>query len=231
MRANCFVRATARAVTMFVWLFACLVIAEAQKAKDAGNLPPLTLPHSGVTLETLEIGAGRLIVKGATRVGRQTVTIDRSFHVVSGGSGAFSLALAYLPADCIIDIQTGFGTDRAIVGNCGPSGAVGPKGPIGPRGPAGPKGSSGFSNIETSSHSSFVTVSSANSDREVSASCLDSKKLIGGGYKFSGDTGGFTVLQSSPHDFMDTWIVRLLCVAGNCSAGIFVYTICVTPNQ
>jgi hypothetical protein len=99
--------------------------------------PTTIAPNLRVSL--VAVASGRLVIIGST-LPNTVVTLDQRFNARANGRGDFTFSLLYVVEDCIVDLSTRFGLGRALVGNCGPKGAVGAVGPTGPDGPPGPLG-------------------------------------------------------------------------------------------
>ncbi len=99
---------------------------------------------AGLTVTTVELDGGRLVVKGTARAAGSTIRIlGTSLTTKSVADKSFSFDTAFRPDDCRLTLKTAAGTLPLLVGNCGPKGDVGAKGPKGDRGAVGPAGPSG----------------------------------------------------------------------------------------
>jgi hypothetical protein len=109
------------------WLIvgAVLAINGAVAAQEADLLPKAVLPNSKINLTKATIEGGRLVVQGTTAAPNTKVTLDGRFNVTSRSDRTFSFSLAYLPTDCIADLSTPSGADKAVIALCGQQGSPG----------------------------------------------------------------------------------------------------------
>ena len=135
---------------MFSRLFAVALGAAAlavpQAASAQGVPDPGQTIAPGLSVTSVSIESGRLIITGTTATANTLVTLERRFQARSNARGRFGFSLLYTVDDCIVDLSTSRGAGRAVVTGCGLKGATGQRGPTGftgPRGPAGQAGATG----------------------------------------------------------------------------------------
>jgi Collagen triple helix repeat (20 copies) len=99
--------------------------------------------RAGISLSVAAIQAGELLVAGQAPSPRAVVSADDRYTTSSNQSGRFAFRLAYYPANCAVTLKSGNAERKAIVANCGASGARGEPGPAGATGAPGPAGATG----------------------------------------------------------------------------------------
>src|SRR5580704_2820292 len=109
------------------------------------KLHPKDAPRggAGISLSIAAIQAGELLVAGQAPSPRAVVSADDRYTTSSNQSGRFAFRLAYYPANCAVTLKSGNAERKAIVANCGSSGARGEQGPAGATGAPGPAGATG----------------------------------------------------------------------------------------
>jgi len=121
-------------ISRFLGALAALLLFLPAAAIAQNGRPTTIAPNLRVSF--VGYSSGRLVIIGNTRP-NLLVTLEQTHQVRANSAGDFTFTLLLVIPDCIVDISTQFGLGRAIVGNCGPKGAVGAVGPTGPAGPAG----------------------------------------------------------------------------------------------
>ena len=133
---------------MFSRLFAVALGAAALAVPQAASAQGVPAPGQtiapGLSVTSVSIESGRLIITGTTATANTLVTLERRFQARSNARGRFGFSLIYTVDDCIVDLSTSRGAGRAVVTGCGLKGATGQRGPIGLTGPAGPRGPAGL---------------------------------------------------------------------------------------
>ena len=125
---------------MFSRLFAVALGAAALAVPQAASAQGVPAPGQtiapGLSVTSVSIESGRLIITGTTATANTLVTLERRFQARSNARGRFGFSLLYTVDDCIVDLSTSRGAGRAVVTGCGLKGATGQRGPTGLTGPA-----------------------------------------------------------------------------------------------
>ena len=133
---------------MFSRLFAVALGAAALAVPQAASAQGVPAPGQtiapGLSVTSVSIESGRLIITGTTATANTLVTLERRFQARSNARGRFGFSLIYTVDDCIVDLSTSRGAGRAVVTGCGLKGATGQRGPTGLTGRAGPRGPAGL---------------------------------------------------------------------------------------
>lgn len=111
-------------------------------AQAAGKDP--AAGTAGLTIDTAEMNAGRLLIAGTAAKAGQVVKIDgRTNEATADKTGAFRFSLRWRPDDCVVKLVAGTQQQRVLVGGCGPTGETGKTGPTGAAGARGAQGAKG----------------------------------------------------------------------------------------
>jgi hypothetical protein len=108
-----------------------------RELKDAARGRP------GISLSVAAIQTGELLIAGLTPNPRAMVSVDDRYTTSSNQNGRFAFRLAYYPVNCAVTLKSGNTERKAIVANCGASGARGEPGAPGAAGAPGPAGAAG----------------------------------------------------------------------------------------
>ncbi len=98
---------------------AALAINGAVAAQEADLLPKAVLPNSKINLTKATIEAGRLVIQGTTATPNTRVTVDNLPPRNSTANKTFAFSLSYYPSDCVVELTTPSGTDKAVIAFCG----------------------------------------------------------------------------------------------------------------
>jgi hypothetical protein len=77
-----------------------------------------TAQAAGIVITVAKIAAGKLTVQGKSPAPNQTVELDGKFSVQSDATRNFTFGVAYVPADCVVQITAGASAKDAAVASC-----------------------------------------------------------------------------------------------------------------
>jgi hypothetical protein len=118
--------------------------------------------------------------------------------------------------------------DTGATGATGPQGPVGPQGPQGPVGPQGPAGLTGYQMVSTAL---FTQALSPGQTVTASVSCLNGRRVLGGGFESNPGTANLQTVASFPPT-VDSWRVSLrLNGDANASIQFRVYAVCAVATN
>lgn len=102
---------------------------------------------AAITIQRAQISAGSLWIGGRAqpRVPKVIVKISpgSSIELNTRPDGSFSWRGKEFPTTCVVEIEGGGQSVKALVSSCGPQGPAGAAGATGPQGPTGSQGSAG----------------------------------------------------------------------------------------
>jgi Collagen triple helix repeat (20 copies) len=105
---------------------------------------------AAITIQRAQIAGGSLWIGGRIQPRAPKVTVkispSSSIELDTRPNGTFSWQGKEYPTSCILEVEGGGQSVKALVSGCGPqgpAGAAGPQGPAGAAGPTGPVGAQG----------------------------------------------------------------------------------------
>jgi hypothetical protein len=139
------VRAAVLSCGIVAAAFAGAALAE---TPPAGEIRENSARAAGLTLTTVRLSSGRLLINGTTASpGVRVRILGPGLQTTSNAQRRFAFDVAFRPPNCRVTLATSGGTLEALIGECGPrglAGAAGDRGNAGPRGDPGERGPTGF---------------------------------------------------------------------------------------